>query len=61
MRNSNFGLDNNYVNSFPTQRGILNYSLAVIMQEVEVTTRNFTEIKEAGFKMNLNTEKYIIH
>lgn len=53
---SYFGLDNKRLNSFPTQWGILSFSLAVITQEVEVTTRNFTELKEAGFKTNLKLE-----
>lgn len=56
MGDSDFGLDNKYLDCFPTQWGILSFSLAVITQEAEVTTSNFTELKEAGIKMNLKLE-----
>lgn len=55
------GLDDKYLNSFSIQWVTVRFSLAVIMQEVEVTIRNFAEIKEAGFKMNLKLEYWIVH
>lgn len=61
MGNSNLGLDDKYLNSFSIQWVTVRFSLAVIMQEVEVTIRNFAEIKEAGFKMNLKLEYWIVH